>query len=278
MTVYTGATAKTYFALTDHLRSVHAMVDESGTIVEQYRMDAWGRTTVYDGNGVSLTQSAIGNRYVWQGREISWVTGLYHFRLRTYDPVTGRFLSNDPIGIAGGLNQYVFCGNNPVNFRDPFGLCEDATLELDYDMAFRANQYDWYYLAMVHFSMDNQRFDPGGAGEVARNRLIPWAGGYARGDQWGNRQAGRELTGAYGGVVALLMLEVMGPVYANNCISLDETAGSLEDNIIGIGQAFREHPVHSTAMSIGITSVVLAIPSAVVNQVSDRLGNWWGSR
>jgi uncharacterized protein RhaS with RHS repeats len=42
--------------------------------------------------------------------------------IRWYDPITGRWLSNDPIGISGGLNQYVFCGNNPVNFRDPFGL------------------------------------------------------------------------------------------------------------------------------------------------------------
>ena len=36
--------------------------------------------------------------------------------------MTGRWLSKDPIGISGGLNQYVFCGNNPVNFRDPLGL------------------------------------------------------------------------------------------------------------------------------------------------------------
>jgi hypothetical protein len=45
--------------------------------------------------------------------------------IRGYDPITGRWLSNDPIGISGGLNQYVFCNNNPVNFRDPFGLCSD---------------------------------------------------------------------------------------------------------------------------------------------------------
>jgi len=32
------------------------------------------------------------------------------------------WLSNDPIDIFGGLNQYVFCGNNPVNFKDPLGL------------------------------------------------------------------------------------------------------------------------------------------------------------
>ena len=41
--------------------------------------------------------------------------------IRWYDPVTGRWLSNDPIGISGGLNQYVFCANNPVNFVDPLG-------------------------------------------------------------------------------------------------------------------------------------------------------------
>jgi len=37
---------------------------------------------------------------------------------------TGRWLSKDPIGISGGLNLYVAFANNPVNFVDPFGLCE----------------------------------------------------------------------------------------------------------------------------------------------------------
>jgi len=32
----------------------------------------------------------------------------------------------DPLGITGGLNQYVFCSDNPVNFRDPFGLLSDS--------------------------------------------------------------------------------------------------------------------------------------------------------
>jgi hypothetical protein len=42
--------------------------------------------------------------------------------IRWYDPITGRWLSNDPIGISGGLNMYVFVNNNPINFRDPDGL------------------------------------------------------------------------------------------------------------------------------------------------------------
>ncbi len=51
-------------------------------------------------------------------------TGLVQFRARWYDPSTGRWLSKDPILLEGGLNLYAFCGNDPVNFRDPWGLCE----------------------------------------------------------------------------------------------------------------------------------------------------------
>jgi len=42
--------------------------------------------------------------------------------IRWYEPVTGRWLSNDPIGISGGLDQYVFCADDPVNAVDPLGL------------------------------------------------------------------------------------------------------------------------------------------------------------
>jgi len=133
MTLYGGPGApRTVYALKDHLGSVYAMVDAAGAVVEQYRYDAWGRVLgVYDASGspIGNQQSQIGNRYLWQGREISWATGLYYFRARWYDPVTGRWLSNDPIGISGGLNQYVFCANNPVNFRDPLGLVCHSALE-----------------------------------------------------------------------------------------------------------------------------------------------------
>jgi RHS repeat-associated protein len=63
-----------------------------------------------------------GNRYMFQGREYSTVTGLYNFRARWYAPTIGRWLSKDPIGLEGGLNLYAFCGNNAVNFMDPMGL------------------------------------------------------------------------------------------------------------------------------------------------------------
>ncbi|NQT94450.1 MAG: hypothetical protein HQ559_16965 [Lentisphaerae bacterium] len=121
MTVYEGENADTYYYLRDHLGSVIAITDSGGSMVEQYRYDAWGRVSVFDANGDPIAMSAMGNRYLWQGREYSWNTGLYYFRARWYDPITARWLSKDPIGISGGLNQYTFCGNNPVNYIDKTG-------------------------------------------------------------------------------------------------------------------------------------------------------------
>ena len=114
-------TSNTYYAIKDIQNTVIALADSGGTIVETYDYDAYGRTKVFNASGTELPESEIGNRYCFQGREIDWATGLYYFRARWYNPEDGRWLSKDPIGIAGGLNLYEFCGSNPVNFVDPDG-------------------------------------------------------------------------------------------------------------------------------------------------------------
>ncbi len=48
--------------------------------------------------------------------------GLYYMRARYYDPEAGRFISKDPIGLAGGINMYGYVGGNPMNWIDPLGL------------------------------------------------------------------------------------------------------------------------------------------------------------
>jgi RHS repeat-associated protein len=50
-------------------------------------------------------------------------SGLLYRRNRYYDPYTGQFTQEDPIGVAGGFNLYGFAGGDPVNYSDPFGLC-----------------------------------------------------------------------------------------------------------------------------------------------------------
>jgi RHS repeat-associated protein len=50
-------------------------------------------------------------------------SGLLYMRNRFYDPQTGRFTQEDPIGLAGGLNAYGFAAGDPISFGDPYGLC-----------------------------------------------------------------------------------------------------------------------------------------------------------
>ena len=98
----------------DGLNSVKALTDGGGNEMARYDYDAWGNLTT--------TLPSIANPFTYTGREWDKETGLYYYRARYYDPKVGRFISKDPIGLAGGINLYSYVGNNPVNFVDPLGL------------------------------------------------------------------------------------------------------------------------------------------------------------
>jgi len=53
-------------------------------------------------------------------------TGLYYYGYRFYSPELMRWLNRDPIGEEGGLNEYGFVGNDPVNKWDYLGLCPEG--------------------------------------------------------------------------------------------------------------------------------------------------------
>jgi RHS repeat-associated protein len=106
-----GATQ--YYFSEDHLGSTTALTSTSGLLVERETYDAYGNT-----NGSSIT------RYGYTGRERDSLTGLQYNRARFYDPQMGRFISEDPIGLSGGVNQFAYVHNNPQNGTDPSGLYE----------------------------------------------------------------------------------------------------------------------------------------------------------
>ncbi len=52
-------------------------------------------------------------------------SGLHYNYFRDYDPQTGRYIESDPIGLTGGLNIYSYALNNPIIYKDSFGLYID---------------------------------------------------------------------------------------------------------------------------------------------------------
>ena len=105
--------AYTYHA--DHLGSIRFITDSVGNIANSYEYDSYGRP------GFALELIAQPFRYT--AREYDEATELYHYRARQYDPETGRFLQEDPIGFeAGDLNLQRYVGSNPLNYSDPRGL------------------------------------------------------------------------------------------------------------------------------------------------------------
>jgi RHS repeat-associated protein len=85
----------------------------------QYSYEPFGNTT---SSGLSVSNPAQ-----YTGRENDG-TGLYYYRARYYDPVLGRFVSEDPIGFLGGSNFYRYVSNDPSDLIDPFGLASQAAL------------------------------------------------------------------------------------------------------------------------------------------------------
>jgi RHS repeat-associated protein len=108
---------KTYYHHQNALWSVEAITDSTASVVEHDAYDAYGSLTTLP--------SAIGNAYLFTGRQLDAETGLYFYRARHYDSVKGRFLQRDPIGIWGDPanlgNGYAYVGNNPINRTDPYG-------------------------------------------------------------------------------------------------------------------------------------------------------------
>ncbi|MDX2176763.1 MAG: RHS repeat-associated core domain-containing protein, partial [Candidatus Sumerlaeia bacterium] len=80
------------------------------------------RTTQSVRAPLSAAQSSIGLKFLFTARPWTPVGEVYHLRARWYSPLEGRFLTMDPIGYDGGYNVYMYCGGDPVNWRDPWGL------------------------------------------------------------------------------------------------------------------------------------------------------------
>lgn len=111
-----GPSGQVYYYVRDFPGSVIGLINSSNTLVNNYEYEPFGA----DGLGSTAT---VSNTLKFAARPIDSETGLYYVRARYYDPQIGRFVSEDPIGLAGGINRYSYVLNDPVNQRDPSGEC-----------------------------------------------------------------------------------------------------------------------------------------------------------
>jgi RHS repeat-associated protein len=56
-------------------------------------------------------------------------SGFFYNYYRTYDPASGRYLEVDPLGLASGINPYIYAYANPLRWVDPLGLAGNEESE-----------------------------------------------------------------------------------------------------------------------------------------------------
>ena len=105
---------KIFYYEADGLGSVTSLTDPTGAVAATYTYDSFGFMTASTGSAT--------NWFRYTARQFDSDTALYYYRARYYDPVAGRFLSEDPLGFAADMDFYRYVGNDPEDFTDPFGL------------------------------------------------------------------------------------------------------------------------------------------------------------
>jgi RHS repeat-associated protein len=106
----------------DHLGTPHELTDHEGRVAWSAQYKAWGEAR--EAISEAGRRAGLANPIRFQGQYFDAETGLHYNRHRYYDPASGRYVSRDPLGLAGGRNLHVYVGNNPVRGIDPLGLVD----------------------------------------------------------------------------------------------------------------------------------------------------------
>jgi RHS repeat-associated protein len=109
-----GKIDQTFYYHQDGKRSVIALTDAKGQVIERISYSAYGVP--------NLKHSSVGNPYLFSAQRFEPETGLYYYRARFQDPEQGRFVQRDPVQPTPLGNPYAYVENNPISLQDPMGL------------------------------------------------------------------------------------------------------------------------------------------------------------
>ena len=113
--LFTKIGSQYYYYQNDHLGTPMKLLNQIGTVVWSATYDAFGNATVDPA-------STVTNNLRFPGQYYDQETGLHNNWMRYYNPATGRYVTSDPIGLAGGINTYTYVNGNPLKYVDPKGL------------------------------------------------------------------------------------------------------------------------------------------------------------
>ena len=128
---------KAYAPMHDVAGNVVSLINpQTRDVVESYNYTAFGEETIYNSNGEIQEYSVIGNPWRFAEKHFDQNSGLILFGLRFYDPMAGRWTSQDPARFIDGTNLYAYVHNNPINNLDRFGLATEVNTQNKFDQYF----------------------------------------------------------------------------------------------------------------------------------------------
>lgn len=126
MKEYSAGGERLYYAHRDHLGTPLVLTNESGQVEWSADYGPFGLgqpNEDVDGDGITVTMNIR-----FPGQYYDAETGYHYNYHRYYDPLTGTYITSDPIGLAGGLNTYAYVSGNPINRFDTLGLTEEQII------------------------------------------------------------------------------------------------------------------------------------------------------
>jgi RHS repeat-associated protein len=112
----TNSAGTSSWYLPDKLGTIRDITDNKAAVLDHVIYDSFGQVT-------SETNATNGDRFKFAGMEYDSATGQCYDRARDYGSATGRFVSQDPMGLAAGdADLYRYAANGPTDATDPTGL------------------------------------------------------------------------------------------------------------------------------------------------------------